>query len=484
MNWERKNYEINIGTKGDRDANNKIICTKTSPIIRGANYGVSTYGTADSYAGFLGFYDGTVKGIDDVFSISVDEIEEDYEVISDTEVIDSSTYNIKYLDQLDLVHNNNKNVNYKSFQQAFDEADSGDVLETLRSYTNTSNTPTITIANTANFTLKVNYPITSNNIKFIENNGNVTIVGKKVSNYKDITTNVAGTVFDNKGTLTLNNLSMSNIKGNPAGTAGVTSRDIIVNNTGATLNVNGTYMETVQHTFINNSGTLNVDKYGTASCYDTAIFKVLYEPGAEPCTNATTPIINSGTADLDYVTIDSDTYCGLLINSGTMIIDNSTFNQSSSSYEPNVSVYGTVGLQVISNSSSLSISNSNLIYSPTGASYNRGKYDNNYTYYDNSYIRNAGTLVIDSCKAETSIDGFIKEDENDNNVNQTSIINSTIHNNSYGIIDGDYDVTNTINITNSNISTRDSIIEGYRYYGIMFNDAKFVFYITSIVLLI
>ena len=484
-NWQRVSddysYEINIGTKGDRDANNKIICTKTSPIIRGANYGISTYGTADSYAGFLGFYDGTVKGIDDVFSISVDEIEEDYEVISDTEVIDSSTYNIKYLDQLDLVHNNNKNVNYKSFQQAFDEADSGDVLETLRSYTNTSNTPTITIANTANFTLKVNYPITSNNIKFIENNGNVTIEGKKVSNYKDITTNVAGTVFDNKGTLTLNNLSMSNIKGNPAGTAGVTSRDIIINNSGATLNVNGTYMETVQHTFINNSGTLNVDKYGTASCYDTAIFKVLYEPGAEPCTNATIPIINSGTADLDYVTIDSDTYCRLLTNSGTMTIDNSTFNQSSSSYEPNVSVYGSVGGQVISNGSSLSISNSNLIYSPSSASYNRGEYSNSYTYYDNSYITNSGNLVIDSCKAETSIDGFIKEYGNSNAATQTSIINSTIHNNSYGIIDGDYDVTNTINITNSNISTRDSIIEGYRYYSYhsWSEYSSFAFYVPS-----
>ena len=75
---------LNIGTK---DGN----ISTSSPIIQGADYGISNDGT-------LKFYDGKIKGITDAFSNMPNDIETNSQIVNGTEQIDGETYKTAHLE--------------------------------------------------------------------------------------------------------------------------------------------------------------------------------------------------------------------------------------------------------------------------------------------------------------------------------------------------------------------------------------------------
>ena len=449
-------YKVILGTKGDRDEHDEIICSKTSPSLISSEYAIAKHGVG-SGDGFVGFYDGILKGKSNALDININEIEDDYDAITEND----GTYDIRYLDQVPLVKNLNTNEIYTTFQKAFDEAGSGHVLETLRPFTNTATTRKITISDTANFKLKIKHLITINNPEFIENNGTVEFEG---TGNGDINSNVTGHVFINNGTLTMTNLDLINIK-----STGNTSTEIITNNETATLNINGSSMTTLQHTFVDNKGTLNIDRTGNDNCYNTTRFKVNYVSGSVTCNNIRNAIINTGTANIDYMTLQADHFCSLISSSGNMIIDHSTIDQSSDAYYPNISRNGQISNHVISNvRGNLEIKNSNMIMLPKKAYFDYNQYGNNYIYSERYYIVNTGSdpntitsLKLNNNNFETSIFGllyvndYVYQDGTTIHDN-VEIKNTTLHSSSFGIhARGPVN----INLINNTFNVRDSIID-------------------------
>jgi hypothetical protein len=185
----------------------------------------------------------------------VDEIEPDYEIITEAQPPYSQ---VKYLDQQDLVKNNTTGEIYKSFQKAFNEATNGDELVTLRDFTNTTQSTKIIIPETSNFTLDIKHHITINNNEFIENNGTAVFNGiitegsepGLYTNYGNINANAGGIPFTNNGTLTVNGLEIISIKAGGY---------VFINNANATLNILGADITTLQSSIVDNRGTLNIN---------------------------------------------------------------------------------------------------------------------------------------------------------------------------------------------------------------------------------
>jgi hypothetical protein len=464
-------YNVIIGTKGDLDEDNDVICSKTNPTLVGEIYSVAKYGTG-SGTGFFGFYDGILKGKSAALDINVDDVEVDFEIIDDTE----SPYFVKYLDQKDLVKNVTTGEVYKTFQKAFNEATNGDVLETMRTYTNTKTTPVITVPETSNFTLKIKHLITVNNPEFIINNGNATFESAGAG----IFSNVSSNIFVNNGTLNLNGLNINNLKGDGS------RPELVLNNETGTLNINGSSFETVQHIFVTNNGTLNIDKLGTNDCYDTTRFKINYVPGDAPVDVA---LKNTGTANIDYLVLVSEYYDQLIENSGTMVINHSVLDQtsdSSSFTQPSV-FYGDPGLYMIENTKNLEIKNSSILFIPKsqrygGYSLSGGKIGN---YYESSYIKSIhladsddAVLTLDNNNMDISILGIVKANSysSDRLVhNYINIKNTNVNSIAFGVL-----ATGVVNINleDNVFNIRDSIIAEHRNFttGYYSNSARLYFY--------
>ena len=467
-------YSVTIGTKGDLDENDEIICSKTNPSLIAEQFAVAKYGSG-SGTGFFGFYDGILKGKGAAIDINVDEIEDDFEIIDDTE----SPYFVKYLDQKDLVKNVTTGAIYKSFSRAFSEATNGDVLETLRTYTNTKTTSPITIPATSNFTLKIKHLITVNNPEFIINNGNATFESAGAG----IFSNVSSNIFVNNATLNLNSLNINNLKGDGS------KPELLLNNETGTLNINGSSLETVQHTFVTNHGTLNISKVGTDECYDTTRFKITYVPGDAPVDVA---IKNYGTANIDYLVLVSEYYDKLVLNYGDMVINHSTFDQTSdlSDFTPPNNYYeGSNYKYMILNQKNLEIKNSNLLFIPKKTGQNggygigSGRYAN---YMESAYIINTyseegnnAVLVLDNNNMELSFFGIVKAfgtSRNDKIAhNFITIKNSNVNSISYGVIGKG--VVN-IDLKDNIFNIRDSIVDGPRSMtsGYYMESARLYFY--------
>ena len=445
-------YKINIGIKGDRDNNGDIICSKTNPELIADKYPVTKYGTG-SGTGTFGFYDGIFKGKSAALDISIDEIEEDYEVISETD----GSYDVKYLDQLDLVKNNTTGIIYQTFQKAFREATNGDELETLRDYTNTTGTSKIVIPDTSNFTLKVKHLITINNIEFIENNGNVVFEGEGGSFNVPVSSNV----FINNNNLTLNDVIINNLKATGA------KPELIKNNTDAVLNINGSNIVTLQHHIINNYGTLNIDKTGTDSCYNTTRLIAEFQSGLNE-----NPILivnqASGIANITNMVMKSAYYNKLIDNSGQMIINNSVIDQTDTrgkSYEGYYEIDDDDNPGIIENTGSLEVDNSKIIFVPTTVNFIYGNTYNNYRYYERTFFKlyDGSSLTLKNNNIETYFMGLVAVVEANRNPIGTNITieSTTYHSQSFGIIAND---NVNINLKYNIFNIRDSIIDGDRRY--------------------
>ena len=463
-------YSVTIGTKGDLDENDEIICSKTNPSLISEQYSVAKYGSG-SGTGFFGFYDGILKGKGAAIDINVDEIEDDFEIIDETE----SPYFVKYLDQRDLVKNVTTGEVYKTFQKAFSEATNGDVLETLRTYTNTKTTSSITIPATSNFTLKIKHLITVNNPEFIINNGNATFEGAGAG----IFSNVSSNIFVNNATLNLNGLDINNLKGDGS------KPELILNNETGTLNINGSSLATVQHIFVTNNGTLNIDKIRTNDCYDTTRFKINYVPGDAPVDVA---LKNTGTANINYLVLVSEYYNQLIENSGTMVINHSVLDQTSdlSSFTQPTIFYGDPGLYMIENTKNLEIKNSSILFIPKsqrygGYSLSSGKIGN---YFESSYIKSIhladsddAVLTLDNNNMDISILGIAKANSTSSDKlvhNYINIKNTNVNSIAFGVI-----ATGVVNINleDNVFNIRDSIIGEHRNLtnGYYTNSARLYF---------
>lgn len=443
-------YIINVGVKGDLDTNGDIICSKTDPVLQADKFPISKYGTG-SGAGFFGFYDGVLKGKSSAVDISIDEIEEDYEVISDTE----DSFQVKYLDQLDLVKNNTTGVIYQTFQKAFREATNGDELETLRDYTNTTGTSKIVIPETSNFTLKIKHLITINNTEFIENNGNATFEGAGGS----INVPVSSNVFINNANLNLNKVIIVNLKATGA------KKELIVNNLNGILQIRGSSFTTLQHTIIKNYGILNTDKYGDSSCYDTTRFISEFQSG-----QTENPILihneSTGRAGLHYMVMTSAYYDTLIWNDGQMYINNSVLDQSDVRSNADSGPYDNDEDGVVQNTGTLEIDNSKIIFAPSGVSCLYGNVYNVDHFYQRMYFKEIGesSLTLKNNLIDTYFLGlvYVEYDSYHQNASSNVTIESTVlHNQSYGIIANEHV---NINLKNNTFNIRDSIIDGERRY--------------------
>ena len=296
-----------------------------------------------------------------------------------------------------------------------------------------------------------------------------------------LSSNVTGSVFNNYGTLTINDLKLINIKASDS-----TIGTIITNNENAILNINGANMSTVQHTFVANYGTLNVDKNvgGTSSCYNPTTFNVTNVAGSQAtvCLSKSVPILNNGIADIKYLNVVSADYCRIIENNGDMSIESSTIDQSATNYSPLINDYADEESSIINNNE-LTIKDSNFIFIPRLRFKNEGSY--HYMYYSKPYIScsNCKKVDIDNSIFETSFYGLLRTNipygVTEENVADISVRNTTLHNNSFAInhnnsinielINNNFDIQGAIIGGNTSVGGNEYMQEGHIYYYVPTN---------------
>lgn len=371
---------VTLGTKGDGTT------SKVDPEITGGTYGIASEGTSTSQ-NELFFYDGIAKATSNPIDLFIREYETGYDLVYNRK----SSPQEKYLDILPIIHNYTTGVDYYDIQLAFDEADEGDELIFLKDYTTLADTPSYVVAQNKDFTLYLSYAIVNNayvpykddgtsyqeiisptiqvnnediidnetgeiitEVPFITNNGKLTVVGAAVGDAISsgssisVATNmesVSGArlfINNENATLTLNKLTAINIK----------NMKTMFKNSG-TMNVNQGHFETLQANIFNNLGTLNFvgDGNDTNSCYNPTYIKVHTSSDLESAYNQIISsggnvhqllqetIINQGTANLQYLYIDTEYAYTVILNSGTMTISNGSIEQfKSNNYNATLSI--------------------------------------------------------------------------------------------------------------------------------------------------
>ena len=376
---------VTIGTKGDYVSGTETLnVSKTNPEIKGSDYGIAQRGSYTTPSK-LYFYDGIFKGSGNPIDFRLEEVEEGYDVVFNR----SANPMEKYLDILPVIYNQTTDTHYYDVQQAFDEANTDDVLVWIKDYTNFSYSPSFTVAANKKFTLYLSYLkavhtgsgnylddyraydetvtpsadenigasyITINNEKqinpdtgeeeevpFIINNGNLTIVAAAASNSGnggeiDVDSNfesVSGaTIVKNNGTLNLNGVTSINIK----------ALGTMYENNG-TMNIKKSRFETLQSNILTNNGTLNITGAdgSTSDCYNPTYMKVhvtdslynnidlyIYQNRMDLVHKALEKsIINNANAtmNIEYLSYDSDYSYTAILNDGTLDISHSSIEQ-------------------------------------------------------------------------------------------------------------------------------------------------------------
>lgn len=195
---------LNFGIK-DNIVDNDLIFVKSS-----------TYGIANS--GILNIYDGKIYGYEGAIRGVINEIEENYRIISDKE----ETYNIKYLDNLtSLIVNGTE---YYDFKTAIDSIpiNTETKIKLIRDYTNLHNDETITIPSNKNIIIDLNgFNIDQSNNTFFNNEGTLTITdGTSIADgdnfeFGTSSVNIFDEIFvENLGNLEIRNLKLDSLKDN------------------------------------------------------------------------------------------------------------------------------------------------------------------------------------------------------------------------------------------------------------------------------
>ena len=482
------NGTINIGTK-DGTVNTEI------PFITG-----STYGLSNSSSGIVNFYDGIISGTTDAVNGAIKEIEDGYEIISDTTDDGKKS---KYLSRFPVAELESTGETYYTIQEAIDAVTQAkDTIKIIRMYTTLNTLSTTTVPENKDIIIDLNgFKIEQNNEKFLINNGTLKITDSSDNNAGIIYFG-ANNLFENNGIMNFDKVNISTVKSLSNAITNnsemtITNSNFVnnnynvvtfINNIG-TLNLIDSNLNTSRDrssNIINNSGILNVNN-GTYKLYEGTIFRnsgklningsnLIFIRGYRSNLNYYSYeygiIYNTSTEDikLDSVTITNtaDAVCGYALydvgQSGLVSIINSNVaggidNISTGSIE----IEGTNFGSVANHSSGKVDIKSSTVYNVSNGSGIINIYDTKV----NNNVSNGGTLNFYSGTITSSNVGV-------SNYRTFNLISGTITSTSNNAISN----SGTINIgtKDGNVSTEMPVITGKTYGVSNENSGKVNFY--------
>ena len=475
---------INIGTKGDITDSGELNVSIDNPNITN-----TTYGVINTNGGIVNFYDGIISGTTDAINGTINEVEDGYEIISDTTDDGKKS---KYLSRLPVAEVESTGDTYYTLQEAIDAAtNSKEVIKLLRRFTTLNTLETTNISEDKDIILDLNgYTLEQNNENFLLNNGTLKITDSSEDNTGKIVMYTNKSI-ENNGVMVIENINISVNK----------ALSNLINNNDS-LKVNNVKINSSNNisNFINNSGVLemNVGEYSISNgtfIYNLSSGSITMDSITTTGNNSLIIVNNSGTSN--NVKILNSNFSGRVINSesGTIVIDNLV-----STSEVNNNKTGVIN---ISNSNIRSVYNSNGIVDLNTVTVNGIIAGGSGTTNINGMILNSGSIVNRNSHVINIYDASVENNWNAiYNNNAGSIINiyggsfnstkqNTISNtgtiNIYGgtitsTTGNSITNTGTVNIgsKDGNVSTEMPIITG-KTYGVSNGDSGKVNFYDGIV---
>ena len=475
---------INIGTKGDITDSGELNVSTDNPNITN-----TTYGVINTNGGIVNFYDGIISGTTDAINGTINEVEDGYEIISDTTDDGKKS---KYLSRLPVAEVESTGDTYYTLQEAIDAAtNSKEVIKLLRRFTTLNTLETTNISEDKDIILDLNgYTLEQNNENFLSNNGTLKITDSSEDNLGKIVMYTNKSI-ENNGVMVIENINISVNK----------ALSNLINNNDS-LKVNNVKINSSNNisNFINNSGVLemNVGEYSISNgtfIYNLSSGSITMDSITTTGNNSLIIVNNSGTSN--NVKILNSNFSGRVINSesGTIVIDNLV-----STSEVNNNKTGVIN---ISNSNIRSVYNSNGIVDLNTVTVNGISAEGSGTTNINGMILNSGSIVNRNSHVINIYDAFVENNWNAiYNNNAGSIINiyggsfnstkqNTVSNtgtiNIYGgtitsTTGNSITNTGTVNIgsKDGNVSTEMPIITG-KTYGVSNGDSGKVNFYDGIV---
>ena len=475
---------INIGTKGDITDSGELNVSIDNPNITN-----TTYGVINTNGGIVNLYDGIISGTTDAINGTINEVEDGYEIISDTTDDGKKS---KYLSRLPVAEVESTGDTYYTLQEAIDAAtNSKEVIKLLRRFTTLNTLETTNISEDKDIILDLNgYTLEQNNENFLLNNGTLKITDSSEDNTGKIVMYTNKSI-ENNGVMVIENINISVNK----------ALSNLINNNDS-LKVNNVKINSSNNisNFINNSGVLemNVGEYSISNgtfIYNLSSGSITMDSITTTGNNSLIIVNNSGTSN--NVKILNSNFSGRVINSesGTIVIDNLV-----STSEVNNNKTGVIN---ISNSNIRSVYNSNGIVDLNTVTVNGIIAGGSGTTNINGMILNSGSIVNRNSHVINIYDASVENNWNAiYNNNAGSIINiyggsfnstkqNTISNtgtiNIYGgtitsTTGNSITNTGTVNIgsKDGNVSTEMPIITG-KTYGVSNGDSGKVNFYDGIV---
>ena len=475
---------INIGTKGDITDSGELNVSTDNPNITN-----TTYGVINTNGGIVNFYDGIISGTTDAINGTINEVEDGYEIISDTTDDGKKS---KYLSRLPVAEVESTGDTYYTLQEAIDAAtNSKEVIKLLRRFTTLNTLETTKISEDKDIILDLNgYTLEQNNENFLSNNGTLKITDSSEDNLGKIVMYTNKSI-ENNGVMVIENINISVNK----------ALSNLINNNDS-LKVNNVKINSSNNisNFINNSGVLemNVGEYSISNgtfIYNLSSGSITMDSITTTGNNYLIIVNNSGTSN--NVKILNSNFSGRVINSesGTIVIDNLV-----STSEVNNNKTGVIN---ISNSNIRSVYNSNGIVDLNTVTVNGISAEGSGTTNINGMILNSGSIVNRNSHVINIYDASVENNWNAiYNNNAGSIINiyggsfnstkqNTVSNtgtiNIYGgtitsTTGNSITNTGTVNIgsKDGNVSTEMPIITG-KTYGVSNGDSGKVNFYDGIV---
>ncbi len=475
---------INIGTKGDINDSGELNVSTDNPNITN-----TTYGVINTSGGIVNFYDGIISGTTDAINGIINEVEDGYEIISDTTDDGKKS---KYLSRLPVAEVESTGDTYYTLQEAIDAAtNSKEVIKLLRRFTTLNTLETTKISEDKDIILDLNgYTLEQNNENFLSNNGTLKITDSSEDNLGKIVMYTNKSI-ENNGVMVIENINISVDK----------ALSNLINNNDS-LKVNNVKINSSNNisNFINNSGVLemNVGEYSISNgtfIYNLSNGSITMDSITTTGNNSLIIVNNSGTSN--NVKILNSNFSGRVINSesGTIVIDSLV-----STSEVNNNKTGVIN---ISNSNIRSVYNSNGIVDLNTVTVNGISAEGSGTTNINGMILNSGSIVNRNSHVINIYDASVENDRiSIYNNNTGSIINiyggsfnstkqNTVSNtgtiNIYGgtitsTTGNSITNTGTVNIgsKDGNVSTEMPVITG-KTYGVSNGDSGKVNFYDGIV---
>ena len=423
-----------ILTIGEKDVEVDI----TTPEIKGSTYGVYIAN------GIVNFYDGILKGRTKGYYGAISNIEDNYEISENQEIITDETYLTNYLIQkVEFIQNNTNRKKYNSLKTAIDEANNNDVLSVL---SDGNNYDDISIPDGKTITIDFNGNKV-NTSKTIVNNG--TLILKSIDKTKLNLYSIANVfLISNNNKLYLNEVyiksnsyyaiyNMKNVEINNSKLEGTYA---LSNETNATF-ISRDSDFSASYQAIDNEGTFEIDG-GSISSQSYGVYNNVRSAKESKIVNCSVNMQNITSSGI------YNSYSGIL-NMKNVDIYGTISNSSSSSKI----IFDTGNVSYsISNSGTMDISNINV------------KLD------DSIYVNSNKSLILNTSKmsmTKLTIDAFEKTSYNITGIQNSGTMDISDSNISIESIEtrgknyGVYNSYGSINYTNTKVS----LYNGDENYG-------------------